>query len=144
MPVNEPDWDAKRRALEAAELGAGTQKEAAEAAGVRPNTITYWKQNDPEFRRQWEEVQGQVADRLEMSALRRAEEGDATLTIFLLKSLRPAKFRDTIRVEQVQSEVERVARLYGVSAMELVEEAQRIVGSKVPLELEYGGDDGPQ
>jgi len=44
----------KRRVLELLTLGGLTQKEAAEAVGVCPDTVGEWKRKDPEFNRQLE------------------------------------------------------------------------------------------
>ena len=52
--------------------------------------------------------------------------GDTQLLMFLLKTRRPEKYRDTIRID-VRREAERIATELGIDADEVIAEAERIV-----------------
>jgi DNA-binding XRE family transcriptional regulator len=77
----------------------GTVTHAATAAGVARSTVYQVEKNDPEFAAAFEEAREAAADRLERVAIQRAEETSDTLLIFLLKALRPEKYRENVRVE---------------------------------------------
>ena len=98
-------------------------------AGIDRGTHYDWLRKDPEYRAQFEAAQVQAADRLEDEAVRRAYEGverpvtvagkrelvrkySDTLLIFLLKGLRPAKYRERydVAVEAGDSLVQAMAR----------------------------------
>ena len=62
----------KRRVLELLTLGGLTQKKAGKTVGVRAETISEWKREDPEFRRQLEEWRtGPPPDALTLAQSRR-------------------------------------------------------------------------
>lgn len=109
----------KRRAFLVAFAETGNVSLAAEAAGCSRKTHYQWKKEDQDYAHAAEEAAEMAADLLEASALHRAKDGvtepvlyqgvpvlDAngnplvtvrysdTLTIFLLKALRPAKYRE--------------------------------------------------
>jgi hypothetical protein len=73
--------------------------EAAKASGVTRKTLYRWKESDPEFAARWAEVKRWVIDNLEGIAYKRASEGSDTLVIFLLKSLRPSVYRESLNVK---------------------------------------------
>jgi hypothetical protein len=99
----------QRRMLEALARGMSPTS-AANAAGVGRSTAYLWRQKDPQFAQNWDEVVAEGIDRLEDEAYRRAVEGvkrpvyrggvvvgeitkySDKLLIFLLKRRRPEVF----------------------------------------------------
>jgi len=99
-------------------------------AGIDRGTHYDWLRKDPEYRAQFEAATDQAAQALEDEAVRRAYEGidkpvyqmgkqvgvireySDTLLIFLLKGLRPAKYRERydVAVEAGDSLVQAIAR----------------------------------
>lgn len=73
--------------------------EAAKASGVTRRTLYRWKDADREFASRWEETRRYVRDNLEGIAYKRADEGSDTLVIFLLKSLDPGRYRESVNVK---------------------------------------------
>jgi hypothetical protein len=57
------------------------------------------RQKDPKFAEAWDQAREDAADSLEAEAVRRARAGSDTLLIFLLKAVRPEKYRETTRHE---------------------------------------------
>lgn len=102
----------KKRALLAALARTGNVSEAARAARVDRNCYYDWRKEDKVFKAAAEAALEEAADRLEAEARRRAEAGvpepvfyrgrkvatirrySDTLLIFLLKGVRPEKFRE--------------------------------------------------
>lgn len=72
----------------------GMVKLAAEAVGVERSTPRDWARKDPDFEKAWEESEPYIADHLEDVAIKRAEAGSDTLTIFLLKGFRKKRHRE--------------------------------------------------
>ena len=103
---------------------------AARMAGIDRGTHYDWLQKDPEYRAKFERAQEVAIQALEDEAVRRAYEGverpvyqggekvgvireySDTLLIFLLKGLRPAKYRERydVVVEAGDSLVQAIAR----------------------------------
>jgi hypothetical protein len=98
-------------------------------AGIDRGTHYDWLKADPGYKAAFEAVQDQAAQSLEDEAVRRAYEGverpvtvagkrelvreySDTLLIFLLKGLRPAKYRERydVAVEAGESLVQAIAR----------------------------------
>lgn len=75
----------------------GIVTKAAAAAGVHRDTAYFERQRDPEFAQQWQEALDRGIDMLEDVAFERAYQGSDTLLIFLLKSRRPERYRETTR-----------------------------------------------
>lgn len=76
--------------------------DACKAAGRDRSAWYRWRDEDPEFDAAAAAAETAVADYLERVALHRAtraENASDTLLIFLLKGMRPAKFRDRHQVE---------------------------------------------
>jgi hypothetical protein len=73
----------------------GSVTQASEAAKISRQTVYENKQNDPEFSRQWDEALEQSADALEEEARKRAFAGSDVLLIFMLKGLRPQRWRES-------------------------------------------------
>ena len=98
-PEEAEAFDAPRmRALEALRDGAAVA-EAAEAAGVRRNTLWRWRQADEAFALAYHDAEEHGTDTLEKVARKRAVEGSDTLLIFLLKARRPAMYRDSVKID---------------------------------------------
>lgn len=90
---------------------------SAEAAGIARKTAYEWRDEDPEFAEAWEKAKELGVEALEDEAHRRAFQGvdkpvfhqgavcgsireySDTLSIFLLKAHKPAKYRDNTRME---------------------------------------------
>lgn len=90
----------------------GNVKEACEKAGIARQTVYQRREKDSDFAAAWDNALEIAADVLEREAWRRAVEGwdepvyqgkelvgtirkyDSTLLIFLLKGIRPAKYRE--------------------------------------------------
>lgn len=75
----------------------GCVRDACEAVGVGRRTVYEHRERDPEFAAAWEQALEDAADRLEAVAWERAtaeKRPSDTLLIFLLKGLRPWKYRD--------------------------------------------------
>ncbi len=91
----------------------GTVTRAAKVAGIERRTHYWWLKDDPDYAAAYQETQEQAADMIEAELVRRAVEGvekpvhyqgkrvdvvreySDILLIFLLKGLRPAKYRDS-------------------------------------------------
>lgn len=72
-------------------------KAACEAGGFSRNTAYRWREEDPDFAKQWDDAVEAGTDILEDVAHRRAIEHSDTLTIFLLKARRKEKYADLVR-----------------------------------------------
>ena len=94
----QPDWVPKWLKVY---RDTGVVRLACHAVGIDRSTPYHLKDRDPEFKRLWEEAEEDAADILEAEARNRARKGSDTLMIFLLKNIRPQKFRETVRNEQV-------------------------------------------
>jgi hypothetical protein len=73
----------------------GTIRTAAKAANVHYTTVYREKKDDPDFAAAWENSIEVAADTLEDEARKRAFAGSDVLLIFLLKGMRPEKFRES-------------------------------------------------
>lgn len=95
----------------------GIVKRALKVAGATRKQLLRWKE-DPEFMKRFEDAKEDAIEELEAEALRRAKDGEKRikyskdgevleeyyeksdlLTIFLLKGMRPEKYRDRVHVE---------------------------------------------
>ena len=90
-----PKKDRFLRAL----VATGTVTTAAEAAGVHRRTAYKWREADEEFAALWDEALEDAADKLEAEAIRRAYKGSDTLLIFLLKGLKPERYKERASYE---------------------------------------------
>lgn len=85
----------KRRFLELfAKIGTVTH--AAEGSGISRQSVWIWKKEDEAFARAMAGAEEQRIDALEKRAFQRAEEGSDVMLIFLLKSLRPKRYREQV------------------------------------------------
>lgn len=105
----------------------GSITESAKAAGVCRDTVYDCKRKDAEFARRWEEALDRGADTLEDEARKRAFAGSDTLPMFMLKGIRPQKWREsraTIRPAElnkmIEVELARIAKQKEVDALEPV------------------------
>lgn len=105
---------AQRSAFLEALASFGTVRHACEAADVGRSTVYEWREEDADFAAAWDAALEEAADTLEREAMRRAAEGvdkpvfqggalvgfvreySDTLLIFLLKGLRPEKYRERV------------------------------------------------
>lgn len=79
---------------------------AARAAGIDRSTVARTRRRDPKFAEKMELAEQDAADILESVARQRAIRADQpsdTLLIFLLKSLRPQKYRERQTIEHTGS-----------------------------------------
>jgi len=73
----------------------GTVAGAASGAGVSRARVYQWLNEDSNFKERFEHTRKDVADNLEAKAIERAMAGlSDTLLIFLLKGLKPDKYRE--------------------------------------------------
>ncbi len=126
-PTNRGSRKTAQRAALSAYAQTGNLRLALEAAKVGRRTHYDWLRDDPEYAAAFERAREEAADRLEEEAVRRAIQGvrrkrftargdpvidpetkqqyeelvySDTLLIFLLKGLRPEKFRESVTVVQ--------------------------------------------
>lgn len=137
----------KKRAFLTAFAKVGTVTHAAEIAGVNRDTHRIWLQKDPEYAAAFERAKDAFADLLEKVALERATEGweepvfqggkevgrvrkfSNTLLIFLLKGLRPDKYRERYEQKIVGGGDPVSVRLEGLSP-EDIRALARLAGGK--------------
>jgi hypothetical protein len=72
---------------------------ACQGIGYHRSTVYRWAEKDPEFDAEWRDIAEEFADLLEEKATARAIDGSDILMIFMLKSLRPEKFREQVKHE---------------------------------------------
>lgn len=106
----------------------GNVRLSAQGAGVDRTTVYRAAKADAEFAAAWREAEQDAIDTLEAVARQRALQTSDTLLIFLLKSLRPDRYRERIEMRvDMRREAERLAAsLDGVSADDLIAEAEAI------------------
>lgn len=106
-------------------------REACEVVKINRSTAYDRRDADAEFREQWEEAIEDAVQLLELSARKRALEGDTTLTIFLLKAHRREMYQDRIALElTVQRLAEKLAAAQGLDSTELINLAERIANGE--------------
>jgi hypothetical protein len=89
-----PDWAARFIEVFAA---TGNVRLAAGAAGVSRDAPYKRARRSPAFAARWARAREEAIDTLEAEARRRALSGSDALLMFLLRALRPALYRETIR-----------------------------------------------
>jgi hypothetical protein len=94
------------------------------AAGVARRTWYDWIANDPTFALELDDARENTADELESIAYKRAKaKNGERLVMFLLKALRPHKFRDAYKIDVVSPLVkEKVRQTVAVIRAELPKE----------------------
>lgn len=96
-----------QKAFLAALESTGSVTAAAEAAKIHRRAVYTHKQNNAEFSRLWDEAIEQAADTLEDEARKRAFAGSDVLLMFLLKGLRPQRWRES-RASMAPAELNRM------------------------------------
>jgi len=117
------DWAARFIEVFAA---TGNVRLASGAAGVSRDAPYKRAGRSPAFAARWARAREEAIDTLEAEARRRALSGSDALLMFLLRAHRPERYRETIRLD-IRREAERLAaEIDGVTADELIAEAERI------------------
>ena len=70
---------------------------AAQGAGVTRMSAYRERKRNPEFAAAWEDAREAAAERLEAAAYERARNVSDTLLIFLLKSHKPERYRESVQ-----------------------------------------------
>ena len=65
------------------------------AAGIGRTTAYKYRDQNPEFAKQWDQAIDEAVDTLEAAAWKRARDYSDTLLIFLLKAHRPLRYRES-------------------------------------------------
>lgn len=94
----------KNRFLRAVER-FGTLTAGCKAARVSPHTVYEWREQDIEFTIREHEARERCADELEAVVLKRAKKRSDILAIFLLKAMRPERFRERYEISHSPSEI---------------------------------------
>lgn len=92
----------EKRAALRAYVEVGTVTAAMQAIGMSRRTWYHWQDGDPDFRDAAQDAEQAAADRLEAVAIARATKAEGasdTLLIFLLKGMRPEKYRERYQHE---------------------------------------------
>lgn len=106
---------------------SGNVRAAAQAAGITRENAYQYRNRSKEFRAEWESAMEDAIDVLEAVAFRRAQETSDTLLIFLLKSHRPERYADRVRLDIIKQEAERLAEGTEFTADELIAQAEEIL-----------------
>ncbi len=91
-----------RKAFLKALANCGVVRQACEEAGVSAVTAYENRKLDPAFAVKWQASLDLAADELESEIRRRAFAGSDLLAIFLMKGLRPEKFREKVFISSAQ------------------------------------------
>ena len=91
----------KKRAFLAAFSRSGSLSQAAKRAGVDRRTHYNWLKSDQLYAVAFHEAVHEAGDALEDKLNEMAHDGNATAAIFLLKGLRPEKYRERYETNQV-------------------------------------------
>ena len=96
--VAERTYKARKKFLDALAKGYSVSRAAAEADRT-VKMLKSWRDDDPNFKADWEEAVEAGTDRLEDRARDRAYRDSDGLLMFLLKGRRPEKYRERTSVE---------------------------------------------
>lgn len=99
VPLSPAEITAVKRKFIIALAEYGLVKHAAGMAGITRKTVEEWQREDKDFALEFERAVKDSADELERVATLRAKRKSDLLAIFLLKGLKPEKFRDNHKVE---------------------------------------------
>jgi len=119
-----PDWRAK---FLANLRSTGNVSQAAAAAGVDRSTAYAAAVRDSAFATAWEMAADEAVDGLEAEGRRRAMNGSDQLLMFLLRGLRPERYRreaPDIRRE-IQRDAQRIADQVGIGVDVVLEHVER-------------------
>jgi hypothetical protein len=146
LPADVPAQDSSRRAIvgqvvrvhrrasrgwERAFLEAfrtsGNVRASCEAAGVHRTAPYLRAKRDPRFAADWAAAKDDAVDLLESWLWEAGSKGDTRATIFLLKALRPALYRDHVEVRiDTRQAAERIASSLGLQTDDLIARAERL------------------
>ena len=90
-----------------------TVTEACRVAGIGRATAYRARQQDEAFAVAWADVEEESTETLESVAVQRAVDGSDTLMIFLLKSRRPQKYRENVKIEhggEIRTDLDELTR----------------------------------
>ena len=90
-----------------------TVTEACRVAGIGRATAYRARQQDEAFAVAWADVEEESTETLESVAVQRARDGSDTLMIFLLKSRRPQKYRENVKIEhggEIRTDLDELTR----------------------------------
>lgn len=118
----------KKRAFLAAFSRSGSRTRAAKRARVDRKTHYNWLKEDPDYAQAFAQAEYEAADAIEDSMADLAFDGNVTAGIFLLKGLRPEKYRE-------RSEV----KLPGLSDL-----AERLAAGRMRAAQRQEDPDGPR
>lgn len=107
-----PKKDWKPKFLEAMR-GTATVTEACRAVNIHRTTAYKARQQDEAFAVAWADVEEESTEKLESVAVQRAKDGSDTLMIFLLKSRRPQKYRENVKIEhggEIRTDLDELSR----------------------------------
>lgn len=90
----------KERFLKAYTSNGGMTRNALKTAGISRDTLLQWQTNDPEFKKDFDEIQNHWVEDLRRTAFLRAQAKSDVLLMFLLKALQPQVFDDDVRKQQ--------------------------------------------
>ena len=115
------------KAFLAALENTGSVTAAAESAGISRVRAYECRKLYPAFNRQWDEALDMAADVLEDEASKRAFNGSDVLLMFMLKGIRPQKWRESRATippaelnKMIEVELQRIAKQKEVEALEPV------------------------
>jgi len=74
--------------------GSGNIRHSCEQAGISRKTAYQWKKQDKTFSEKWKDAKEDAIEMLEYEARVRAMESSDVLLMFLLKALKPEKYRE--------------------------------------------------
>lgn len=110
----------KKRYLSAVEQ-VGTLTAGCRAARVSPHTVYQWREFDLEFSLLEQEARNRCADELEAVVIRRAKRRSDLLAMFMLKAMRPEKYRERF---DVTTGGQPIVKAYAAEDLELLDVAQ--------------------
>jgi len=127
----------------------GNVSDSARAADIDRATHYGWLKDDPEYAALFADAKEDAIEAMESTARARARESSDVLMIFLLKSLRPAVYRDNYSIEhsgpagkpiEIENRQSAQKFLTNPAALKLALEADRLTREAARLE---GGGDAP-
>jgi hypothetical protein len=116
----------------------GNITHAAKGAGIT-RQAAYWARNaDDAFKAAWDDAREQAIDTLELEAHRRAMKSSDLLIIFLLKALRPEKYREHQQLELTGKSGAPVAFTIGIDrpTPQLAEQARTALAAPDPERMD--------
>ena len=137
LTPKKPKWE--KRWLEVFR-DTGNVRLSCHAVNISRQAAYQHRDRDPSFAAAWKQAEEDATDVLEAEARKRARNSSDVLLIFLLKSLRPSKYRETVRNEHTGADGG------PITVSDVTERRTQILGRMAGLaaiEEEGGGDSGP-